>query len=321
MKKTAARFHSGAFSGKQRLFWCVALALAAVLALSCKKNAGGADESLNEKPVFAVNTTKASAGELQDYLALSGDIIAGSTVDVYSDAAGKITRINVAIGSRVTRGQAIAIVDPSKPGMRYTDYIVRAPIAGTVVGLPGQVGMTISQQVSVARLSGTGALEIALNIPERFISKIALNQACLVTLDAYPGETFRGSIREISPVVDNASRTMAIKLNVENQGSRLKAGMFAKVKIITQTKNGIVRIPAAALVERMGETFVFTLAPDPDDPAYQVVKKTIVKPGINVDNVLEIQDGLAPDEEIISKGQTLLSDGARIKVVEQTPAI
>ena len=322
MKKTAARFHSGAFSGKQRLFWCVALALAAILALSCKKNAGGADESLNEKPVFAVNTTKASAGELQDYLALSGDIIAGSTVDVYSDAAGKITRINVAIGSRVTRGQAIAIVDPSKPGMRYTDYIVRAPIAGTVVGLPGQVGMTISQQVSVARLSGTGALEIALNIPERFISKIALNQACLVTLDAYPGETFRGSIREISPVVDNASRTMAIKLNVENQGSRLKAGMFAKVKIITQTKNGIVRIPAAALVERMGETFVFTLAPDPEDPAYQiVVKKTIVKPGINVDNVLEIQEGLAPDEEIISKGQTLLSDGARIKVVERSPAI
>ena len=321
MKKTEARFHSGAFFGKQGLILCAALALAGALALSCKKNAGAANESLNEKPVFAVNTTKASAGEIQDYLALSGDIIAGSTVDVYSDAAGKITRINVAIGSRVTRGQAIAIVDPSKPGMRYTDYIVRAPIAGTVVGLPGQVGMTISQQVSVARLSGTGALEIALNIPERFISKIALNQACLVTLDAYPGETFRGSIREISPVVDNASRTMAIKLNVENQGSRLKAGMFAKVKIITQTKNGIVRIPAAALVERMGETFVFTLAPDPDDPAYQVVKKTIVKPGINVDNVLEIQDGLAPDEEIISKGQTLLSDGARIKVVEQTPAI
>ncbi|MDR2521221.1 MAG: efflux RND transporter periplasmic adaptor subunit [Spirochaetaceae bacterium] len=302
----------------------VVCAACVVLAVSCdKKAAKAAEEAKNEKPVFAVNTTTASAGEIEDYLALSGDIVAASTVDVFSDAAGKISRVYVSNGSRVRSGQPVALVDPSKPGMSYTNYSVRAPISGIVVALPAQVGMTISQAVSVARISGTGALEIALNIPERFISKIAVNQKCEVTLDAYPGELFRGNVREVSPVVDSASRTMAIKVNVENQASRLKAGMFAKVKIITQTKTGIVKIPAGALVERMDEQFVFTIAPDPDsdDPAFLVAKKTYVKPGINVDNVLEIQEGLAADEEIISKGQSLLSDGARIRVIARTPAI
>ncbi|MDR2602157.1 MAG: efflux RND transporter periplasmic adaptor subunit [Spirochaetaceae bacterium] len=307
---------------KKKFFALILLGLTAALFVSCKKNAVADGKNADrEAPVFAVNTTLASEGEIQDYLALSGDIVAGSTVDVYSDAAGKITRIYVSAGSRINSGQAIAEVDPSKPGMRYANYIVRAPISGTVVSVTGQVGMTISQAVSVARLSSTGALEIAINIPERFISKIALNQRCEVTLDAYPGERFRGVIREVSPVVDNASRTMAVKVNVENQGSRLKAGMFAKVKIITETKTGIVRIPSSALVERMNETFVFTVEEDENDPAHQIARKTLVKPGINVDSVLEIQEGLDAGREIISKGQTLLSDGARIRIIETTPAI
>jgi multidrug efflux pump subunit AcrA (membrane-fusion protein) len=311
---------------KKSIAALVAAAFALVIgfsAVSCKKpdGDGKGGKPGDERPVFAVNTTQASAGELRDYLALSGDIVAGSTVDVFSDAAGKITQIYVSIGSRVSRGQSIAVVDPSKPGMNYANYIVRSPIAGVVVTLPAQVGMTISQSVSVARVAGTGALEIALNIPERFISKIALNQRCEVTLDAYPGELFRGAVREISPVVDNSSRTMPIKVNVENQGAKLKSGMFAKVKIITETKTGIVRIPASSLVERQGESFVFTLAPDPEDESILNAHKTTVKPGINVDNVMEIQEGLAPNEEIISKGQGLLNEGTRVRVIERVPPL
>jgi multidrug efflux pump subunit AcrA (membrane-fusion protein) len=270
-----------------------------------------------EKPIFAVNTTVAVQGQIADYLALSGDIIAGSTVDAYSDVAGKVTRLYVTVGSRVARNQAIAAVDPSKPGMDYIPGITRAPIAGTIVSLPAQVGMTVSQAVALARIAGGNGLETRVYVAERFISKIALNQACEIILDAYPGDVFKGSITEISPTVDPASRTMEVRINVSNQGSRLKAGMFAKVRIITEQKNGIVKIPATAIISRFGEDYVFTVETDSSDPAFQVARKQIITPGISVDGVLEIREGLAADKEIVVRGQTLLEDGSRINIIDR----
>ncbi|MDR3114278.1 MAG: efflux RND transporter periplasmic adaptor subunit [Treponema sp.] len=277
----------------------------------------GGPQAVQEIPVFAVNTTMAVNGQIRDYLALSGDIVSGTTVDTFSDVAGKITRLYVSIGQRVSRNQAIAEVDPSRPGMNYLPGVTRAPIAGTIVALPAQVGMTISQSMPLARIAGGNALELRVYVAERFISKIALRQPCEITLDAYPGELFRGSVTEISPVVDPASRTMEVKINVENRRAQLKPGMFAKVKIITERKDRIVKLPAGALVQRFGKTYVFTAETDPTDPAFRVARQKVVVPGILVDGVVEIQEGLAADEEVIIRGQTLLEDGSRINVIDR----
>jgi multidrug efflux pump subunit AcrA (membrane-fusion protein) len=280
-----------------------------------KVKTGGA-EGPQEVPVFAVNTTAAVQGQIQDYIAFSGDIVSGSSVDVYSDAAGKITELYVSVGDRVNRGAAVAAVDPSRPGMNYRIGVATAPISGTVIALPAQVGMTISQAVPLARIAGGSALEIRLTVAERFISKMAINLPCEITLDAWPGEVFLGRVSEVSPTVDAASRTMEVKVNVNNAGAKLKAGMFAKVKIITERKSDIVKIPAAAVVSRFGEQYVFSVdRTDPENPS--VLRKLIV-PGILIDGVIEIQKGLSPDEEIVVRGQTLLSDGAKVNVIEQT---
>jgi RND family efflux transporter MFP subunit len=152
-------------------------------------------------------------------------------------------------------------------------------------------------------------------VAERFISKIALNQPCEITLDAWPGDVFRGSISEISPTLDTASRTMEIRVTVENPGSRLKAGMFAKVRIITEIKDDIVKIPASAMISRFGEQYVLGI--DTSDPAAPEEKKKIVVPGISIDGVLEIRQGLMPNEDIVIRGQTFLEDGSRINIIER----
>ncbi|MDR3123675.1 MAG: efflux RND transporter periplasmic adaptor subunit [Treponema sp.] len=277
----------------------------------------GAEGGAFTMPTFAVNTTLAVQGQILEYLALSGDIVSGTSVDAYSDAAGKITRVYVAVGGRVSRNDPVAAVDPSRPGMVYQANIVRAPISGTITSLPAQVGMTISQSVPLARIAGGNALEIRLYVAERFISKVALGQPCQISLDAWPGEYFRGSVTEISPVVDAASRTMEVRVNVENPGSKLKAGMFAKVRVITEQRNNIVKIPGNALIERSGENYVFTVDTDPMDPAFRIARRQLVTPGLLVDGVLEIQEGLAPNQEVIVRGHSFLMDGARINVVEQ----
>jgi multidrug efflux pump subunit AcrA (membrane-fusion protein) len=290
-----------------------------ILALSvlsgCKDKK--AEEKARETPVFAVNTTSAVKGQIQDYLTFSGDIVAGSTIDVYPDAAGKVTELFVSVGDRVNRGGQVASVDPSRPGMTFRQNIATAPISGTVVMIPAKVGMTVTQAVPLARISGGGALEIKLSIAERFISRMAMNQSCEITLDAWPGDIFRGSISEISPTVDLASRTMEVRVNVRDTSSKLKAGMFAKVRVITERKNNIVKIPAAAVINRFGEQFVYVIENDKEDPKINIVKKRIVAPGILIDGIMEIQNGLEPDEEIVIRGQTLLDDGSRVNIIER----
>jgi len=279
---------------------------------------GSGQEQVFEAPVFAVNTILAEKGQIRDYIAISGDVWAGSTVDTYSDAAGRVAEIYVTVGRYVNRGDPIAAVDPSRPGMSFRQSIAVAPISGTVVALPAQLGMTVSQAVPLARISGGGGLEIRLSVAERFISRISMNIPCEITLDAWPGEIFYGSVSEISPTVDPASRTMEVRVNVGNSGSRLKAGMFAKVRVITERKDNIVKIPATALISRFGEQFVFVIAKDPENPEINIVKKRIIIPGILIDGVMEIQSGLEADEEIVVRGQTLLDDGSRVNIIERT---
>jgi multidrug efflux pump subunit AcrA (membrane-fusion protein) len=310
---------------KKFAFICVFVLIPVFFFASCGGKKPG--DSKQSEPVFAVNTSTAVQGQIWDYIALSGDIIAGSTVDVYSDVAGKVTQVFVEVGRRVNRGAAIAAVDPSKPGMNFIPGVASAPIAGTVIALPAQVGATVSQAVPLARISGTSALEIKLHVAERFISKVAMNQPCEISLDAWPGEIFRGAVTEISPVVDPASRTMEIKVNVTNQEDKLKEGMFAKVKLITEQKENIVKIPASALIQRFGESYVFVteeLPPDPEAKPEEgppvklyAAKKRIVKPGILIDGALEIMDGLKSSEEFIVKGQTLLNDNAHVNIIER----
>jgi multidrug efflux pump subunit AcrA (membrane-fusion protein) len=266
--------------------------------------------------VFAVSAFTVENSPLEDYLSLSGDMVASSSVDVYSDTAGTITRRYVSIGSRVTRGQSIVSVDPSQPGMQYLASVVTAPIAGVVASLPAQVGMKITQSSPVAVISGGGGVEVQLYVAERFIYRIKMGQPCQIRLDAYPDEVFRGRVSEISPVVDPSSRTMTIKVSVENAGDRLKSGMFANVKIITEQKASVISVPESAVLERSGEHFVYTIIPDPSDSSAKIARRTPVTLGLSIDNYAEVTAGLQKGDEIVARGQTTLSDGSRVNVIQ-----
>jgi len=333
------------------------LLIAVIFASGCGGKKNKAAPGAIDVPVFAVNTILSVQGQIQDYISFSGDIVTGSTVDAYSDAAGKITEIYVSVGRRVNKGDRIAAVDPSRPGMTFRQSIVIAPISGTIVMVPAQVGMTINQAVPLARISG-GGHEIKLSVAERFISRMAMNLPCEVTLDAWPGEIFRGSISEISPTVDIASRTMEVRVNVTDSNNRLKPGMFAKVRVITERKSNIVKIPASAVINRFGEQYVYVveiLEEETDESAKEVkeekksifekikekfskkaeeektegeeelkeikenyvVRKRIVTPGILIDGVIEITGGLSPNEEVVVRGQTLLDDGSRVNIIDR----
>ena len=195
-------------------------------------------------------------------------------------------------------------MDPSRPGQTFAPSPVKSPINGTITRIPGDIGATISPAIPVATVSNVESLEIATGVSERYIGKIQQSQSALVELEAYPDLRFAAFVSEISPVVDPITRSMAVTLALVEQEPRIKAGMFAKISIIIEEKQNIVKIPAECMVTRSDIPYVFVVTDE------RVEAREIV-PGIQIDNKLEVTQGLAPGEVVVIRGQTLLEDGAR----------
>ncbi len=271
-------------------------------------------------PVFAVSTIKSVEGQIRDYLELNGDVTASRKVDTYPDTAGKLSRVYVEVGQRVRKDQVIAEVDPSKPGMQFTASPVKAAISGTVTSIPVQVGSTVSPQVPIAQISDMSELEVRVYVAEKFVSRMKIGLPVEMFFEAYPDKFFKGRIKELSPVIDPMSRTLEVKISIGNNTDLLKAGMFGEVKIITEEKDGVVKIPADCLVQRFGEEFVFIVERSGEDEMGTARRLKVVT-GIQIDQKLEIMEGLLPGAEVVYRGQTLLEDGSKVRVVEEAPPL
>lgn len=290
--------------------------MAAVLSfMSCGPKKAAKEEEKEVETLYAVSTYKTVAGNLDDYLEFGGDVASVSEVMVMPDQAGKITNVLVKVGDMVKKDQVIAYVNPLRVGVVYNDSPVKAPITGRITSLPVTVGSTVSQASSVAKVSRTDELEIRIAIAERFISRISNGQKATVTFDAYPSVVFGAKVFEVSPVLDTSTRTMSVKLRLNPPDSRVKVGMYGRVRLVTESIKNAIVLPASALITRDGKDYVFVISsPKSGKNAATVALRPVTK-GISVDNKVEITKGLEADEEVVVKGQTLLNDGSKVNIV------
>lgn len=224
-----------------------------LLVAGCKK----AEEESD--PFFAVNVAKVEKDRLDDYLELNGDITTKNEVAVYPDTSGKIAYYTVKIGQDVKKGEIIAYIDPSRPGMTFANSPVRSPISGTITSITMKQGQTVSLQMPIAKVGKLDKIEIITYIPEKNISRIKLNQEAFVTVDAVPNKSFRAFISQMSPVVDPITRMLEIKLDVLDHKQQLKPGMFGDIKIITERKNDIIVVPTHSVIIRGDSKFAYSI--------------------------------------------------------------
>lgn len=299
-------------------FKVFAIALLAVFAFaSCAKKQTAVDSGEVES-LFAVNTYKTKPGNLDNYLEFGGDVASVTSVAVLPDAAGKIARIMVSVGQMVSRDQTIAYVDPSLPGLNYSLSPVRAPISGRITSFVPTIGTQVSQGSVIAQIAQTDDLEIKVSIPERFISRITMGQEAVVTFDAYPGIEFVAKVFEVSPVLDTTSRTMSVKLRLTKADERVKVGMYARVRLVTESIHDAIVVPSNAIVTRSGKSYLFVVDSKGSGGRNAKVRLTSIVPGLSVDNKTEIAQGISAGDEIVIKGQNLLDDGANVNIISVT---
>ena len=296
-----------------------AMVLTAMVFTGCEGKDGKDKKAQEEvEALFAVNTYKTKAGNLDEYLEFGGDVAAVSSVAALPDMAGKISRTLVNVGDMVRKNQVIAYVDASRPGMDYSASPVKAPISGRVISFVPTIGTMVSQASVIAEIADTDELEIKVSVAERFISRISMGQTAIVTFDAYPGVEFKAKVFEVSPVLDKTSRTMSVKLRINPPDKRIKAGMYARVRLITDSVKGAIVVPSSAIVTREGVPYLFVIASQKNGDTPAKVKLCPVERGILVDNKVEITQGLIAGDEIVVKGQNLLNDGSSVNIIAVT---
>jgi multidrug efflux pump subunit AcrA (membrane-fusion protein) len=280
-------------------------------AASVPGEAGGSEAgSGGTNTVFTVRIEDAQIRSLQVYIEVNGNIKNKEQVTVVPEAAGKLVSMEPAIGAMVHKGDLLAQVDPSRPGMQYLPSPVYAPVSGMVVSNPVSVGSTVSTVTPLLTIAPAGPIEIEALIPEREIGQLRVGLSAELRLEAFPGEVFLARVVRLSPVVDPASRTKSITLHLINEDTRVNPGMFARLKINTRTYENVISIPQDAVVQIRGSTAVFVLSDAADE-----VRIREVSLGVSVDGEAEIKSGLSAGDKVVVQGQQFLTDGAAIRVL------
>lgn len=281
----------------------------AIFLISCS----GKKKSPSVKTKLTVGTIEVVPENLEDYIEFGGNVRAVDTVAVLPTAAGKISRFMVNAGDQVKKGDVIALIDPSKPGSEFALSPVKASTSGSVTNLPLSAGAYATVSTSIAEISSTNDLEIDVFVSERFLPLIQKGQHAEISFKSYPDMIFDAEIIRLSPILDPATRTMQVTLKLNEKKDIVKAGMFAHVKIITQTKNEVLTVPNRSIVENSEKFYVF-LANELGDKA-QVRRTPIVK-GLTVDGKTEIVSGLEAGNLLVVKGQNMISDGQSVKAIK-----
>jgi len=200
---------------------------------------------------------------------------------------------------------ARAQLEQNQIQLDYTE--VRAPFSGRIVARYVDLAEQVTVNTPLFRISDFDPLLCPIQVPERELPRLETGQPAYLTVEAWPGERFDASVLRIRPVVDAATGTVRVTLDVKGRG-KLTPGMFARVYLETATRPGALVIPRAALsLESVGDT-VYVAADG-------VAQRREVSLGFEERDRVEVTSGLEAGERVVVVGQDGLSDGTPIQVL------
>lgn len=195
---------------------------------------------------------------------------------------------------------------------RLSKTVIRTPFDGFVGLRRINIGdyATIGQQlVDVVQLD---PLRVAFSVPETLLPKVQPGQPVSVTVDAYPNEVFTGRITAVAPKTDVQGHSLEVRASLPNKALKLRPGLFVRIDVSLGVKPDAIMIPEQAIWPLGQDKVVYVVE---DGKAFQrKVRIGERKPG-----TVEIIDGLAAGEIIVTAGQMKLFNGASVQAAE-TPA-
>ncbi len=202
--------------------------------------------------------------------------------------------------------------EAAKLQLEYTN--VRAPFDGVVTLRNIELGQRVNVNEALFILADFEPLRAKIYVPEKDIISIFEGQGATITVEAQPDIEFRGVVRMVSPVVDPASGTSKVTIDISDDKGRLKPGMFASVFITTETHENVLVIPKKALVLEtdLDQVYIYQ-----DGTAHKVNLRL----GLSSGETVEVLDGLQEGELVVTAGQDGLREGLPIRIPGQEPKV
>lgn len=192
---------------------------------------------------------------------------------------------------------------------------VRAPFAGRVGIRLVNLGQFVARGRALVPLQKLDPIYVNFNIPQRQLASLTLGQKISLRVDAFP-QPFEGKISAINSEVDASTRSVSVQALVANSDERLRSGMFVQVEVELPAGAPQVVVPATAVAYAPygNSVFVIEKMKGKDGKEYLGVRQQIVKLGTTRGDLVAIESGLKPGEQVASAGVFKLRNSAPVQV-------
>lgn len=223
----------------------------------------------------------------------------------YLDAKRAIAEAGIKLRSAEQKLHALGLSDADvlslarDPRESASRYSITAPLTGSII----KKHVTPGELVGADELYTIADLDVVwllTNVHEKDLARVKEGQAATVVTQAYPNRPFFGRLTWIAATIDEQTRTLTVRVEVDNEERLLRPGMFARVLLAAETRKGVLTIPPSAVLTERGEVFVFV-----DAGAGRFQKKEI-RVGIRSSSALEVVEGLQAGDRVVTTGNFLL---------------
>jgi membrane fusion protein (multidrug efflux system) len=194
------------------------------------------------------------------------------------------------------------------------------PIDGVILRLardhenqnqPFASGQYVKPGFEVARIAPTDLLVADVDLVGQDVARVSVGLSARVRHYAWEGQDFPGNVIRLAPMIDPVTRALRAEVEVKNPEGKLRPGMFVEVEIIKEQRKDVPVVPREAVTDRGGKWVVFILR------GQRVAMKEVTL-GLGNDDIVEIREGIAVGERVVTRGLETLTDQTRVRVTGTT---
>jgi len=195
---------------------------------------------------------------------------------------------------------------------RLSKSLIRAPFSGMLGLRQVSEGEYVAVGAALVDLVADDPIKLDIAVPETYLSRLAKGQAVDMHLDAYPEQKFHGEVYALSPSIDLATRSVAMRATVANPDGLLRPGQFASVSLVLAHDPAALMIPEQSLWPLGDKVYVYRVV---DGKAEQVEVKT----GQRRPGEVQILSGLNAGDTVITAGQLKIGPGSPVRPLGDDP--
>jgi membrane fusion protein, multidrug efflux system len=187
-----------------------------------------------------------------------------------------------------------ARLEELKINLQHTSVV--SPVDGFVASRTVDPGAMVNTNTSIASVVDISRLRLVVNVVEKDLRLVSPGDVAEVEVDAYPGEKFSGKIARVAPVLDPATRTAQMEVEIPNGDNKLKPGMYARINLTVEEHKNALVVPKGAVIDFENKRGVWQ--PNADNRAQFVP----VQLGIEGTDHIEILGGLKDGDTFVTTG-------------------